>query len=276
MKASLASAIISYMDETSLLIARFRELSDRAYKRGHETMTGFLSLSEQNVFFDWLKKEGIEAETGKCRGSFFAFLGGHEESDRKILLFSPDPLDSARKAEIEKEAIACLLLTPKSIKYADRLTHRDYLGAMMNLGYERKEFGDILTDGTLGYLFLAKPIAEDVKESLVRVKHTPVSASLLPPGSCPFVFRFQEKRITLAHNRIDAIIKEAFDLSRRDSQEKIGKEEVFVDGRTIKDNSYRVKAGQRISVRGKGKFIYIGDERETRKNRIATTIKIYC
>ena len=146
----------------------------------------------------------------------------------------------------------------------------------MNLGYERKEFGDILTDGTLGYLFLVKSIAEDVKESLVRVKHTPVSASLLPPGSCPFVFRFQEKRITLAHNRIDAIIKEAFDLSRRDSQEKIGKEEVFVDGRTIKDNSYRVKAGQRISVRGKGKFIYIGDERETRKNRIATTIKIYC
>ena len=135
--------------------------------------------------------------------------------------------------------------------------------------------GDILTDSTIGYVFLLKRVGEDVRENLVKVRHTSVEGKILPPHSCPFVFQFEDRTVYLSHNRIDAVIKEAFDLSRRDSQEKIGKEEVFVDGHVVRDNSFRLKPGVRVSVRGKGKFLYVGDERKTKKDRIVTTIRLY-
>ena len=263
------------MDEQDLLFARFRELADRAYSRGYATHTDFLSLSEQNVFFDLLKKENVLPERGLFHGAHYGFLGGHDESDRKILFFSPEPLSKEGWDTLEEGTIACLCLTPKNIHYADSLTHRDYLGALMHLGYDRRNFGDILTDSTIGYVFLLKRVAEDVRENLVKIRHTPVEGKILPPHSCPFVFRFEDRTVYLCHNRIDAVIKEAFDLSRRDSQEKIGKEEVFVDGHVVRDNSFRLKPGVRVSVRGKGKFLYVGDERKTKKDRIVTTIRLY-
>lgn len=263
------------MDEKEILVARFRELSHRAYERGFSTHTEFLSLSEQNVFLDLLRKENIPLAKRSYNGAYFTFLGGHEESDRKILLFSPEEMTMEEEKEEEKKILSCLKVTPKSVKYSDFLTHRDYLGALMHLGYERNNFGDILTDNTIGYVFLLSRVAEDVRDYFLKVKHTPVDCEILPIGSCPFVFHFEDRTIHLAQNRLDAIVKEAFDLSRRDSQEKIGKEEVFVDGRAIKDNSYHVKAGERISVRGYGKFLYVGDEKTTRRNRIATTIRLF-
>ena len=263
------------MDEQELLVARFRELADRAYIRGYVTHTDFLSLSEQNVVLDLLHKENILPEKGIFHGAYFRFLGGHQESDRNILFFSPEPLQDEGWLTLEEENIACLCLTPKSIKYADSLTHRDYLGTLMHLGYDRRNFGDILTDSTIGYVFLLRRVVEDVRENLVKVKHTPIEGEAIPPRSCPFVFRFEDRKIYLAHNRIDAVIKEAFDLSRRDSQEKISKEEVFVDGRLIKDNAFRLKKDMRVSVRGKGKFIYVGDEKKTKKDRIVTSIRVY-
>ena len=264
------------MEEEDLLIARFHELSRRSYERNYITSTEFLSLSEQNVFYDLLRKENVPLQKGTYQGSYFACFGGHAESDRKILAFSPNPWTEEGKETFENASLACIRLVPKSIKYADQLTHRDYLGALMHLGYERKNFGDILTDGTTGYLFLLNRVAEDVAGNLQKIKHTPVSCEILHTKECPFTFRFLDKRIFIPHNRLDAIIKEVFDMSRRDSQEKIGKEEVFVDGRTVKDNSQTLKPNARVSVRGKGKFLYVGDEKETKKGRIVVTIRLFC
>ena len=39
-------------------------------------------------------------------------------------------------------------------KFAEELSHRDYLGALMNLGIERHLIGDILIDGSYAYNFL--------------------------------------------------------------------------------------------------------------------------
>ena len=66
--------------------------------------------------------------------STYRFYGGYEDSERKMLgLYFYD--------EIEAFPISPLQIT---FRKADKLTHRDFLGALMSLGIERDTIGDIL------------------------------------------------------------------------------------------------------------------------------------
>ena len=40
--------------------------------------------------------------------------------------------------------VSCFRITPKAIRFSEDLSHRDYLGAILNLGVERSVVGDIL------------------------------------------------------------------------------------------------------------------------------------
>ena len=81
--------------------------------------------------------------------------------------------------------IVTLKIAPKSEKFADKLTHRDFLGALMSLGIEREVLGDIVIRDNVGYLFAKEDIAEYIKDSLTEIKHTAVrinTADSLPEG----------------------------------------------------------------------------------------------
>ena len=52
-------------------------------------------------------------------------------------------------------------------------------------------------------------------------------------------------------------------------------EKVFVNGRLITSNSFVLKDGDIVSVRGFGKFIYRGVEAETKKGRLFITLDRY-
>ena len=56
-----------------------------------------------------------------------------------------------------------------------------------------------------------------------------------------------------------------FHLSRSASKDLIGQELVFAGGLPVKSISYTPRAGESISVRGHGKFIYLGTENRTKK-----------
>lgn len=265
------------MNEKELLQARVKELSQRASSDGYLTHTSFLTLSEQNLFYQILRENHINPSLGQVSGVKYILFGGREENDRNILFFLPYYMDKTEFYSEMKEGniITCLRIEPKNVKFSDKLSHRDYLGALMHLGYEREVFGDILTDGTIGYLYLLKPVAEQVKNDITKIKHTVVEVTEIKPSECPFEQRYIEKTITIASNRIDNVLGEAFNLSRRFAQELIGKENVFVNGMTMMSNAHALKANDRVSVKGEGKFIYVGNEHETKKGRIAVTLKVY-
>ncbi len=266
------------MDETDILKGRIHDLSARAGKDSYLTHTDFLTMSEQAAFHRILKEEHISPSEGQYAGVSYFLYGGHEDDDRKILFFLPYYL---RKEEVksqidEGEIISCLHVHPKNIRFADTLTHRDYLGALMHLGIKREMFGDILTDGTDAYIFVMESLAEDIRERLLKIRHTSVTSEILKPKDCPFEMRFSEENINVSSIRLDAIIAEVFHLSRRDSQILIASESVFINGMTCMDNSHTLHVSDRVSVKSKGKFIYMGEQSTTRKGRLFVKIKRYC
>ena len=266
------------MDDIDILKGRIRDLSSRANSQSYLTHTDFLSLSQQGMFFSLLKEEGVSPLTHRCQGVNYLLYGGHRDDDRKVIFFLPYYLkeEEVKEKVDDGEIISCLHVYPRNRKFADILTHRDYLGALMNLGLKREMFGDILTDGTDGYVFLFDSVVSEVKEELTKVRHTSVECEILSPKDCPFQPRFKEVNLNVSSVRLDCVLAELYHLSRRDAQVLIASESVFVNGFSMMDNSHVLKPEDRVSIKGKGKFIYLGEGKVTKKNRLFVKVKQYC
>lgn len=251
------------MDERELLSGRIRELSRTAYERDIPRHTDFLSLSEQSVFYD-IKREDIYGR--------YTFFGGYEDAERRILFFLPDYAD---EKDIFEDTVSCIRAEPLNAKFADRLSHRDFLGAIMNLGIERSRTGDIIVGDDCAYIFCLKEAEELICSELLRVKHTSIRAFAVPLSQCGIRPCMKELSVNVASERADAVISAVFNLSRTVSAELIASESVFSDGRLIGQPSAVLKEGARISVRGYGKFIFMGASGSTRKGRLYINIKKY-
>ncbi len=248
------------MKEEQQILNRMKDLGERSYKVGQYTFSGFLSQSEQAVF---LQKEKEFHLYG------FVLNGGWKEAERRLVRFG-NPLELGYEEEFP---ICCVLITPLLKKFADPLTHRDFLGALMNLGIERTLIGDILVFDREARVFCVNHIAEFLIENLDKVCHTSVRCSI-DVGEIPdFEKEMTEVIETVASIRIDAIIAKLFKLSRNESLELFRQKKIFVNSALCENNSYPPKPEDRISVRGYGKFIYTGVNHTTKKGKLSVRIK---
>ncbi len=260
------------------LAGRAKDLATRAYMNNFVTHTDFLSVSEQALFYNILASEKIPANVHEYQGAHFVIYGGNKDAERAMVCFLPDYMDedSFLMAEQEEPSVfACVRIKPVNAKFADNLSHRDYLGAVMNLGIERDQIGDIFTGENEAYLYATCDIAEMICKELIRIKHTSVKCEAVKSSECNIEPKFEEIGGTVASERIDAILSFVYHLSRSEAQRLIEAESVYIDGRTAYSGGYDLKEGARVSVRGHGKFIYLGTENTTRKGRLFIKVKIF-
>ena len=260
------------MKETDYLAGRVRELANKAYQNEYITHTDFLSASELAGVYDGMIKEKEPVH--------FCLYGGREEADRNVLVFLPSYLDAENfqlQEAAEPQVVACIRVLPVNARFADALNHRDYLGALMNMGIERDKIGDILTarEEAKAYIFVMKDMAGLVCNELIRIKHTSVKCEEVLPGECDIYPEFEELEGSVASERLDVILSFVYHLSRADAQHLIDAQEVYVDGRTAFSGGYDLKTGVKVSVRGYGKFIYEGQTGTSRKGRLFVQVKIY-
>ena len=247
--------------EEELLKKRFAELA-RKSEGGYFTFTDFLGLSEQAIF---------NSSKNLFSGTPFTAFGGHESCERVMIRFGSEE----ELGYSEDFPIRIVKVTPKSEKYADRLTHRDFLGAILNLGIERRLIGDIPILDNVGYVFAKEDIADYIIENLERIKHTDVTLGItdsLPDGE---LFRTERVKIQISGERLDAVIAKVFKLSRDQAQRLFPKGLVFVSGRLCEATSYTPRPNEVISVRGFGRFIYRGYETISRKGKLNVDIDLF-
>ncbi len=246
-------------NDEELLKKRFLELAKRADLTGRCTYTPFLGLAEQTILHT-LEKElgGIEREA----------FGGAEGCERVVVRFGIPEED-------ETFPIRLLKAEPVNKKFADKLTHRDILGALMGLGIERSATGDIVIRDSTAYIFLAEKMADYVRENLTAAKHTVLRcgfADELPEGE---LYRLSPAQLTVASARLDCIAAAFLKQSRGDMQELIEKGLVFINGKRILNGAKQLEENSVVSIRGYGRFVYRGEIRETKKGRLAVRIDKY-
>lgn len=248
--------------ENELLKKRFIELARKSFNSGIFTFTDFLGLAEQSAFSE-IKKE--------LHGVHYEAFGGAEGSERVIIRFgSEEELGYSLPFPI-----SIIKAEPISQKYADKLTHRDFLGAILGLGIERDTLGDIVIIDNVGYIFALEDIATYIAENLTKIRRTDMKVEVtteLPDGQ---LYRTERKTVQANGERLDAIVAKVFSLSREEAQLLFKKRLVFASGREIESTSYIPKEGEKISVRGHGRFIYIGTQSFSKKGKMNIAVEIY-
>lgn len=245
--------------EEKELYRRILDLSERSLQRGIYTESAFLTEGEQA----FLSFQAFPTPP--------AFTGGYEDAERKIAVFGrEEDLGYPRESSLR-----LLKIAPKMQKYADPLTHRDFLGALLNLGIKRELLGDIILCENEGFVFVLEHIASYVSENLKRVRHTDVSVeecAALPENAGK---NLEERQVVAASPRLDALIAAVWNLSRGEAKALVEKERVSILGKTVSDPAREVSPGERISVRGQGRFIFDGKQGETKSGRCRMTVRLY-
>lgn len=247
--------------EELILKKRLLDLAKMAANRGTCTYADFLNLNEINIFHS-MKQELPNVN--------YELFGGYNGAERKILCFYGDGSVKAFSGYI-----SCIRIAPVNKKFSDDLNHRDFLGAIMNLGIERSLIGDILVKEKEGYVFLKSSIAPFIADNLSKIKHTTVQCETVEEDTPEIKPNFEAVRGTIASQRLDSVIALAFRTSRSSILSLISGGKVFVDGRLIESNSYMLKENETVSVRGHGKFIYKGLENQTKKGRYYVSLLKY-
>ena len=247
--------------EEQILQKHLRDLAEKSYRQNIYTFTGFLGLAEQDLYHQ-MKKEIAHVPA--------TLFGGMEDTERVMIRFG----DEDTLGYLEEFPICLLKIAPLSQKFADDLSHRDFLGALMNLGIDRSLLGDIFLRDNCGYLFASETIADFIMENLTRVKHTSVKVmrskeqELVKEEPVPV-------RIVVSSQRVDGVIAKVYHLSRAESLDLFRKGLVRIGGRLCENNGGALKNGDVVAVRGYGKFIYQGVDRETKKGRESVTVLMY-
>lgn len=242
------------MNSDIMLEKRFEELYNRAYERGYNTFSPFLTLPEQSE----LKKMYLPC----------VLFGGYDGAQRVVAGFGED-------VKNDDFPIACVKIEPLNEKFADELTHRDFLGSLMNLGIKRETVGDIIVDGKCGYVICLENIADYICENLTRVRHTSVVAklSLIPENTAE---KFEVLTVFAASKRLDVIIGAVYNFSRSEASKLIASERVFINSVLTLSASKTVSDNDIITIRGYGRFILSGEVKTTKKGRLVLEIKKYC
>lgn len=247
--------------EEILLQKRLIELSKITYARGIVTFSDFLNLNELNILHTTPKNLFM---------SQYETYGGYDLSERQMVAFLPDALYYDYQYPIQ-----IIEISPVNRKFAEELSHRDYLGAVMNLGIERCKLGDILIEDGKAILFAKEELAGYIMEHLTRIRHTTVKTSILSAFEDSYEPRYEELKGTVASVRLDTVLSLAYPLSRSKITGLIEGARVFVNGKLVTSNGYRLKEGDILSVRKMGRIGYNGILSETKKGRYMVSIRKY-
>lgn len=251
--------------ETVLYKNRLSELAERSYAKGIYTFTDFLTLAEQSVALDAQKELAFAGPS---------FFGGADFCERKMLRFG-------KEEELGYEQpfpITLLKISPSAPAFASELSHRDFLGSLMNLGIERAVLGDILLRDNTAYLFCCEHIAQYIMENLVSVRREKVTCSQiedirdLPEGLEP---KKEIRRLSVASLRLDSLVAGVWHVSRTDAVELIEKGTVYINQKLCLSPDKQVKENDLVTVRGKGRFTFLGVNYMSRKGRDNVSVELF-
>ena len=86
---------------------------------------------------------------------------------------------------------------------------------------------------------------------------------------------YEELSVNIASERVDAVIAAVYRAARQKAADAVNAERVYINGQTVSSAGKTLKAGDRVSVRGAGKFIYDGISGTSKKGRLFADIRKY-
>lgn len=247
------------MNKDELLVSKIEDAVRRAADGYYVVTTKFLDSHEQAVVTQ-LIRSGVSSVSDIG----YRFYGGYDSAERRLLVIIPSGYDH------DESVLSLLRVIRIHIPRGSRqLTHRDYLGSVLNLGIERYLIGDILVREDGADMIVVPEIADFLMQEYSRVAHTEIMTELVdidklivPEG------RMKEITATVSSVRLDSVISSAFGLSRTKSAEAIRSGIVSVNHIETTKADMKLEEGDVLVLKGKGKAVLTEFGGESKKGRI--------
>lgn len=148
--------------------------------------------------------------------------------------------------------------------------HSTYLASLMKLGLERERFGDIICFDDEAYIIVLNENAEYVRENLSHfTRFKKAKLDIIDFDEIKVKPKeFEEFKIVVSSNRLDNFVAEIAKASRNKAEEYILSERVFINEFVELKVSKKLKIKDKITIRGKGKFIvdeFIGTNKKEKE-----------
>lgn len=240
---------------------------DKASKYERENsfeITGFMDINELRLAKEALSHFDIS----------YTVKTINDDLDKKNIMFIPDYMEGLED-EAYSQNVVCIKIVPES---KDKLTHRDFMGAIYNLSVEREYLGDIILKGNIAYFFTMKSFEEYFIQNIVYVGKSPVETKVIDIYSKEIESlsqNFKEKDYIVPSMRVDAILSEVYALSRSQTKDKIEKGHLFINDKEQYFPSTPLESGDVVSFRQCGKFRVCEQVRTTKSGNIVLHIKQY-
>ncbi len=199
-------------------------------------------------------------------------FGGYADAERKMLVYIPEYLEESWLLE-EDSPLVCL----RAAYYEnDKLSHRDFLGALMGAGIGRETVGDIcVAEGSCDF-FVTAEIAPYIQQNFLSAGRTRLSLSSIPLSQvCVPEPETREIRDTLASLRLDSVISSGFRIGRSLASQYVSAGKAAIDGLPCDKPDKQISEGAKISVRGLGKIRLRRVGGQTKKGRISVIFDQY-
>ncbi len=235
------------------MLSRVLDRATQALKTWEVTLTDFLSPPEL-----------AEAERVLARLTELSVLawGGYPQAERQRLAIARSELP------LTPESVDLVALSVAGNFLFDPASHRDFLGATLGTGIVREKVGDILVLGERGAQIIVVPeMSEFLQQSLTQVRTVPVKVQPIPFTELQVREPRRKELVTVeASLRLDAIASAGFGMSRSKMVALINRGEVRVNWKEVTQASYALKAGDLVTIRGKGRLV-VEDIAITKKER---------
>ena len=249
--------------EYKLLVAKI--IDKYNFSKNKIVYTDFLNISEISIVKKILLEECI---------SNYIIYGGKEETDRSIVIFYPEKLSLEMvEKNFEKIFNVIRIRLPNNISYE----HKDFLSGIMKLGIKREKFGDIIvTDFGADIITLSEIsniLSEDLK-TLTRFRKSEITVESINELTI-LETEYENLNIIVSSVRLDNFVSELAKCSRGDAEDLIKEGRVFINSINVFKDSKKINVNDIITIRGKGKFIFDGIEKETRSGRYLINMRKY-
>lgn len=193
--------------------------------------------------------------------------GGLDDSERKIISIYPYYFG---EADIEDKLSFLRINYPVS-----GLSHKDFLGAILNMGITREKLGDLYVHDEHAFAIVKNEIKDYILYNLSKVSNHNVKIRETQRGRLESVEEeFKEINKFVSSLRLDTIISTIYNLSRQNSLKLIRSDRIKVNFKPVNKPSIELNEGDLISAKGYGRSTFHSINGTSKKGNYNITIRI--
>lgn len=243
-------------------IIKFNSRFEVAGRDYYPVLLDFLDPREQSI---------VESLAGHYPDIKIEFYGGGGTCGRERMraMLIPEMMEVAHD---DFEVMVLELEYPE--KFVD-LSHRNILGAIMNVGLERNLIGDIVLGETIQFA-IARPYFHVFETELTMIKNAPITLSEVPHEQFKDITDDgTSETILISSFRLDTVTAEILKEGRAKAKNRIEKMKVKVNHTLVTNPAMVIEEGDVVSVRHFGRFKVTEMLHETKKGKFRVKTKVY-